>query len=93
MTHRWLASERRKVQSRRVALGSKYCDASILESTGCCQEAEREKNAVLEGRCFLKKRRTAGLSSQCPKEEQKEGKYEQRSQDHEGCTHPRRQWG
>ncbi|KAM7338897.1 hypothetical protein ACRRTK_002381 [Alexandromys fortis] len=36
---------------------------------------------------------STGLSSQCPKEEQNEGKYEQRSQDHEGCTHPRRQWG
>ena len=35
---------------------------------------------------------STGLSSQGPNEEQKEGKHEQGSQDHEGCVHPLRHW-
>ena len=36
---------------------------------------------------------STGLNSQGPNEEQKEGEYEQGSQDHEGCAHPLRRWG
>ncbi|XP_075809324.1 uncharacterized protein LOC142837841 [Microtus pennsylvanicus] len=35
---------------------------------------------------------STGLRSQGTNEEQKEGEHEQRSRDHEGCTHPLRQW-
>ena len=35
---------------------------------------------------------STGLSSQGPNEEQKEGEYEQGSQDREGFVHPLRRW-